>query len=101
MMKHSKWMILVTLLAVSACKKDEARQIDTSYNPEILAANFTSSTVFTNPYFQLEPGKKYIYEGQTSDGFEHIEITLLSTTRSVMGIACAVVSDKVWINNEK
>lgn len=89
----------MAILAITACKKDEKRQIDTSYNPEILASNFTNSTTLSNQYFPLEPGKKYIFEGQTADGFEHIEITLLTTTRSVMGITCAIISDKVWIDN--
>jgi len=96
-MKHLAWM-LATVWLISACSKDNERQPDETYNPEILPANFTNSTVVDNPYFPLEMGKKYIYEGQTKDGFERIEIQRLSTAKTVMGIACAVVNDKVWID---
>lgn len=99
-MKHSKWMMFMAILAVSACKKDEVRQIDNSYNPEILADNFTNSTVLTNPYFPSELGKKYIYEGQTEDGLERIEVQRLDQSKTVMGIPCAVINDKVWINGK-
>ena len=99
-MKNVKWMIAVAVLVTVACKKDETRQPDTSYHPEILPANFTNSTVVDNPYFPLEFGKKYIYEGQTSDGFERIEVQRLSTSKTIMGIACVVVNDKVWMDGK-
>lgn len=99
-MKNAKWLLPLTILIISSCKKEEVRQLDTSYNPEILAANFSNSTVVDNPYFPLEMGKKYIYEGQTEDGFERIEIQRLPTTKTVLGIACAVVNDKVWIDGK-
>lgn len=91
-------MFLVLILASFACKKEE-RQVDVSYNPEITASNFSNSTIFNNPYFHFELGKKYIFEGQTKDGFERIVIEVLPSTRTVMGITCAIVSDKVWIDN--
>jgi hypothetical protein len=97
-MKKTKWVLLVALLAVFACKKDETRQPDESYNPQIDPADFTNSANLTNLYFQFQAGKKYIYEGQTEDGLEHIEVQLLSATKTVMGVTCAVVNDKVWLD---
>lgn len=96
-MKQLAW-ILAAVCLFAACKKDEARQPDETYNPEILPANFTNSTNLTNSYFQFQPGKKYIYEGQTEDGLEHIEVQLLASTKTVMGITCIVVNDKVWLD---
>lgn len=93
--------MVIFLLAVAtftACKKEETRTKDNSYNPAILASNFSNPTALTNPYFPIQVGKKYIYEGQTEDGFERIEIELTSQTKTVMGIACAVVRDRVWVD---
>lgn len=86
------------MLAAVSCKKDETRQPDSSYNPVIQPENFTNSTTITNPYFPLTLGKKYIYEGQSEDGLERIEIQRLDKPKSVLGIPCAVINDKVWIN---
>lgn len=85
---------------ITACKKDEERQPDETYNPEILPANFTNSTNLTNPYLLFEPGKKYIYESQTEDGLERVEVQRLPTTKVVMGITCIVVNDKVWLEGK-
>lgn len=41
-------------------------------------------------YFPLIIGKKYIYEGDTGDGLEHIEVILTNQTRAVMGVTCMV-----------
>jgi hypothetical protein len=98
-MKNSIVSFLLVAAVFAACKKDETRQKDTSYNPAILASNFTNPTALTNPYFPFQSGKKYIYEGQTDEGFERIEIQLTNQSKTVMGIACAVVRDRVWIDN--
>lgn len=99
-MKKTKWVLILAIFAIAACKKDETRQPDESYNPQIDPTNFTNSTNLTNLYFQFQAGKKYIYEGQTEDGLEHIEVQLLSATKTVMGITCVVVNDKVWLGGK-
>lgn len=99
-MKHIAWITIVVAVCALSCKKDKTRQPDTTYNPEILSTNFSNSTSITNPYFPLETGKKFIYEGQTENGLERSETHILPTTRNIMGIACVVVSDRVWINGK-
>jgi hypothetical protein len=96
-MKQLAW-ILTAVFMIAACKKDVERQPDETYNPEILPANFTNSTTLTNPYLLFEPGKKYIYEGQTEDGLERVEVQRLATTKIIMGITCIVVNDKAWLD---
>ena len=90
---------LLALIAV-ACKKENSHKPDTSYNPVISPTDFTNSTSITNPYFPWEAGKKYISEGQTSDGFEHTEDSLLGETKQIMGIMCVVVHDEVWLDGK-
>ncbi len=93
-------MILMTAaLLAGACKKDEVRKIDETYNPVIEASKFTNPTVLTNPYLLFGPGKKYIYESQTAEGLERVEVQRLTTTRVVNGITCIIVNDKVWLKS--
>lgn len=99
-----KFQLLAMLIVVFAfscrCTKDQARQPDETYNPEILPANFTNSTTLSNTYFPFESGKKYIFEGQDEGGTERVEVQLLNETKTILGITCAVVNDKVWYNNK-
>lgn len=92
--------IVFALFAITSCKKDKVRQPDLSYNPVILTANFNSPAHLTNPYFPITPGKKYIYEGQTTGGLEHIEEQRLTTTKTILGIICIEVEFKAFLNGK-
>lgn len=92
--------IIFCLLAVAffACKKDEPRQIDASYKPDVSASKFSTGTVFTNKFLPFEAGKTYIFEGQTEDGLERIEVRRRSETKTILGIGCIVINDRAWLN---
>ncbi len=68
------------------------------YAPNIDPANFVS--VIDNPYFPLTPGTVRIYEGQTDKGFEHIEVTVTSDTKQIMGVTNVVVKDIVTVDGK-
>ncbi len=68
------------------------------YDPEIDPAAFTSDV--TNKYFALPPGKKMVYNGETEEGTETIEVYVLNETRMVMGVETIVVWDRVWLEGE-
>jgi hypothetical protein len=68
------------------------------YNPEIVPADFTSNV--TNKYFTLTPRKKMVYEGESEDGTERIEVYVTNETRTVQGIETVVVWDRVWLEGE-
>ena len=93
-----KIVLLILIAAFFACKKDETRQKDDTYKPVIQVSDFTGSTNFTNIYMPFEPGKTYVFEGQTADGKEHIEVKRLAETKTIMGITCIVVNDKAWLD---
>ena len=95
-----KWSIfLFSLVLCLACKEnDETRMPDTSYNPDIRPELFLTGTNITHPYFPMTDGRKYIYEGQTEDGLEHIEEQRKDSTRLVQGIECVVVNFKAYLN---
>lgn len=96
-MKNQFFVLLCLFGSLAGCKKDKPTE-DTSYNPVIETSNFSNPMQLTNAWFTFETGKKYVYEGQTTDGFERIEVQLVNTQKTVMGISCAVVNDKVWID---
>ncbi len=82
--------------------EDEAGEDDASddetYAPTIDPANFVQGV--DNPYFPLVPGTAWVYEGETEDGLERIEVKVLDETREVMGITCVIVQDTVWLDGE-
>ncbi|MFM9948548.1 MAG: hypothetical protein ACKV1O_11475 [Saprospiraceae bacterium] len=98
-MKQNLLFMLFLLVVGMSCKKEEIRVKDESYQPDMSPAKFANSTRLTNPYFPMEPGKKYIFEATGEDGVERVEVQRLNTTRVVQGITCVVVNDKVWLNN--
>jgi len=82
-----------------SCEKDEEKRLpDVNYNPEINPANFVDSV--TNIYFPLTPGTVYTYIAQTEDGTESIVDSVLSETKTILGVKCTVVRDVVSIEGQ-
>jgi hypothetical protein len=69
------------------------------YNPAIDPADFVST--IDHPYFNLTPGKVWIYEGMNEDGEkERVEIEVTKDTKTVLGVATTVVRERNWKNGE-
>src|ERR1041385_1193269 len=68
------------------------------YDPVIDPANFVDRV--DNPYFPLQPGTTFIYEGQMPDGFERDEFVVTHKTRVIFGVTCVQVHDSVFTNGE-
>lgn len=66
------------------------------YDPVIDRANFVSEV--NNPYFPLPPGRTLVYEGQTSEGFNHSEFIITRKTKIILGVTCVEVHDVVYLN---
>jgi hypothetical protein len=66
------------------------------YNPIINPADFVAT--IDNPYFPLTPGTTYIYEGITERGLEHVETTVTTDTKVILGVTCNVVRDTVTVD---
>jgi hypothetical protein len=64
------------------------------YDPVIDPANFVAR--IDNPYFPLQPGTTFIYEGQMPDGFERDEFAVTHNTRVILGVTCVEVHDSVF-----
>jgi uncharacterized membrane protein YkoI len=66
------------------------------YAPVIDPANFVEG--IDHPYFSLTPGTTWVYEGETELGLERIEVSVLPTTKLILGVVCTVVRDTVWLD---
>jgi hypothetical protein len=69
-----------------------------SYDPVIDPSNFVARV--DNPYFPLRPGTTFVYEGQTTEGFEHDEFAVTHNTRVILGVTCVEVHDTVITDGE-
>lgn len=67
-------------------------------NPRINPGDFT--TTFTNKYFTLKSGQKIVYEADTEEGVEKVEITISGATKKVKGVTTLVYRDKVFLDKE-
>ena len=68
------------------------------YDPVIDPANFISGV--NNPYFPLPPGRTLVYEGQTSEGFNHSDFIITRKTKVIMGVTCIEVHDTVKLDGK-
>ncbi|MBU0533148.1 PepSY domain-containing protein [Candidatus Micrarchaeota archaeon] len=73
-------------------------QLAEEYNPTIDPNDFISGV--NNPYFTLTPGETFIYESETEDGLERIEVFTTNETRQVLGVTTIVVWDRVWLDGD-
>jgi hypothetical protein len=79
-------------------KEPEAPGPEGVYNPQLNPQDFTA--VVTNKYLTLTPGMNFIFEGETEDGTEHIEVYVTNETKQIMGITAIVVWDRVWLEGD-
>ncbi len=69
-----------------------------AYDPVIDPSQFTS--VVDNPYLPWPVGAMWMYESQTDEGLEAIEITVLPETREILGVPCVTVRDVVTLGGD-
>jgi hypothetical protein len=95
--------ILLAALVLGGCstkttKKESTGKKNQGYNPKIGPKDFVSKV--DNKYFTLTPGKKFVYFGESNEGFERTEVVVTDQTKKVMGITATVVHDTVWLEDE-
>jgi hypothetical protein len=71
--------------------------VDTSYNPKIDPANFSSKV--DNPYLPWKPGTKWVYTGKKDGAPQHVEVIVTNEKKKIQGVECVVVRDIVTVNN--
>ena len=68
------------------------------YAPELDPADFVA--VVDNPYLPLEPGTKWVYEGEDDGEAERDVVEVLDETREIEGITATVVHDSVYVEGK-
>lgn len=68
------------------------------YAPEIDPADFVD--VVDNSYFPLQRGRRWIYEEETDEGTERVEVVVTGDKREILGVECTVVRDTVTLGGE-
>ena len=68
------------------------------YAPELDPADFVA--VVDNPYLPLEPGTKWVYEGEDDGEAERDVVEVLEETREIEGITATVVHDSVYVEGK-
>jgi hypothetical protein len=98
-------MLLVLLAGCSASSgssggngNGKTGKAQNAYAPNIKPADFT--TKINNKYFPLEPGTTFVYRGETEDATEGDTVRVTSDTKTVMGVKCVVVDDRVTEGGE-
>lgn len=66
--------------------------------PDVALATFSNPSVITQPDLQYVVGSTKTYTAETEDGTETIIVDALAMTRMVMGIECAVIQDRVFLD---
>jgi hypothetical protein len=51
----------------------------------------------TNPWFPLAPGTRYVYTGVKDGKRSRDVVTVLRTTRTIEGVVCTAVSDRLYL----
>jgi hypothetical protein len=86
-------------MLAAACGGRPAQAVqptETPYAPVIDPGNFV--TGIDNPFFPLQPGTTFVYEGQTEKGNERNEVAVTHETRVILGVTCVVVEDTVTVD---
>ncbi len=99
--REHKWYApkigVIKVLNLADNRSEELVDTYGGYEPDLSPANFSDPTNITNPYRLFPPGKTFVYEAQTDEGLQRVEVKRLPDTKTIMGIECAVVLDQVWL----
>jgi hypothetical protein len=71
---------------------------DAVYKPDIDPDDFSDPA--DNPYWPMEPGYKYTYEGIDEDETVRIEIEIMEETKVVMGVTCTIFREEEYVDGE-
>ena len=90
----------ILMFPIVSCSLDDPKPkvFDLDYMAHIYPENFVSE--INNPFFPLTIGSSFTYTGQTENGIERALVEVLPDTRTVLGIICTVVLDRVYLNDE-
>lgn len=78
-------------------EEDTERTAAPNTVPDFNSAKFSNPTTIDNPYFPLTPGARMTY--RAVDGGEEAVVEVLMETRTVAGVECRIVRDRVFVDD--
>ena len=111
-MRYANIVLVGTLLIGTACGGDEELpplprshgegpapfDPGETYAPTVTAADLTGAV--TNPLFPAPVGARWVYEAETEEGLERIEVSVEADPYEVWGVPATVVRDTVYLDGE-
>jgi len=111
-MSPIRWSFLALVAAVAGCSSEDEQpdpipmssggpaplNLAIAYQPEVAPAQL--SPEITNRWFVSPVGARWVYEADTEDGLERIEVEVSSENRAVWGTTARVVRDTVYLDGE-
>ena len=91
-------VLLARPSSIFAARSSAGATPEAAYNPTIDPANFVAK--IDNPYLPLIPGTLFILEGDKEGQKQRNEVLVTSDAKSIMGVACVVVEDRVWVEEK-
>jgi hypothetical protein len=73
-------------------------QTDPPYRVVIDPAAFAK--VIDHPYFPLQAGTTFVYEGMSEGEPQRVDVTVTTETKTILGVQCTVVRDTVTVDGE-
>jgi len=87
---RTQMSLVVVAVFLAACGGAPASDMD--------PANFVAT--IDNPWLPFVAGAEWVFEDETEDGLERIEVIVTDETRQIMGITATVVRDIVTLDGE-
>ena len=105
----ARFLVMGLMAALAACGGDDDGggggggnpapfDEDADYDPAVEASALSASV--TNELFPLPVGATWVYEAETEDGLERIEVSVESGTYDVWGVEARVVRDTAYVDDE-
>ncbi len=99
---------MAIMLSTVSCREDkdscgpqETNPGDMPYEVTINPADFLTANIIGNTYFPITTGQTMVYRGKDADGLQvDIEDKATSGTKVIMGVTCAVVEFREWVDGE-
>ncbi|MBL7996239.1 hypothetical protein JNM05_12790 [bacterium] len=106
-MKKTIWItVALAAFILPGCDKEESdanftNPADSPYAVTIDPADFLPGDSITgNTYFPLIVGQTMIYEGFDDGESETVEVIVMDSIKTIMGVDCRIVRDKAFENDE-
>ncbi len=105
-MKAEMWFLAAAVVLSQLGCQEHCPTVSTNpagspYAVTIDPADFLPGDSITgNTYYPLPVGRILVYEGTDGGVSETVEITIMDSIKTIMGIACRIVRDKAFENGE-